>query len=265
MAGDDTTKPANGLNGGREGGEIPGADAEAGGFADQETGQLKLGDEDASLPWLEGDDDEEYYEGYNTGRLIGIALLGLLVLVAVAGGIWWLTHRMGAGAPVADGSIVHAPEQPYKEQPKDPGGSVMAGTGDSSFVVAEGQTRQMRLGEAAPVTTATGDKLVKIARDDAKKDAAAANDAVAATSEAAAPPGVGVQVGAYSTRTSAEAGWKTLSQQYEALSGLHYRIVEGQADIGTVYRLQAVSGDLAGAQALCRRLRADGLNCQVKR
>jgi hypothetical protein len=56
-----------------------------------------------------------------------------------------------------------------------------------------------------------------------------------------------------------------LSTQYEALSGLKHRVVEGSADIGTVYRLQVLAGDVTGANALCGRLKAAGLACQVKR
>ncbi|MDR2858363.1 MAG: SPOR domain-containing protein, partial [Novosphingobium sp.] len=48
------------------------------------------------------------------------------------------------------------------------------------------------------------------------------------------------------------------------LAGLRHRVIEGRADIGTVYRLQAVPGDAAAAQALCARLKAAGLACQVK-
>jgi hypothetical protein len=73
-----------------------------------------------------------------------------------------------------------------------------------------------------------------------------------------------VQVAAYSNRAQAEAGWTKLSTQYDALTGLHHRVVEGQADIGTVYRLQAVAGDAGAAHALCGKLKAAGLACQVK-
>jgi hypothetical protein len=41
-------------------------------------------------------------------------------------------------------------------------------------------------------------------------------------------------------------------------------VVEGKADIGTVYRLQALAGDAAGATDLCARLKAAGVACQVK-
>ena len=76
--------------------------------------------------------------------------------------------------------------------------------------------------------------------------------------------GVGVQVGAYANKAAAEAGWNTLKTQYEPLAGMSHRVVQGKADIGTVYRLQAAGGDKAGAQALCGRLKAAGIACQVK-
>jgi dihydroxyacetone kinase len=41
--------------------------------------------------------------------------------------------------------------------------------------------------------------------------------------------------------------------------------VEGQADIGKVYRLQAVADDVAAAKRLCDALQSDGVACQVKR
>jgi len=45
---------------------------------------------------------------------------------------------------------------------------------------------------------------------------------------------------------------------------VRYRIVQGQADIGTVYRLQALPGDLATARTLCNGLKADGIACNIK-
>ncbi len=53
-------------------------------------------------------------------------------------------------------------------------------------------------------------------------------------------------------------------QQHSALSGHAHRVIEGKADIGTVYRLQAVATDAGAARSLCAGLRAAGLACQVK-
>lgn len=78
------------------------------------------------------------------------------------------------------------------------------------------------------------------------------------------PTGTAVQVGAFPKRSDAEEAWGNLIRQTEALNGVRHRVVEAQVDIGTVYRLQAMTGDRTSANALCSRLKADGLACFVK-
>lgn len=243
-------------HGGRESDGFPGNPAND--VAENE--RLALEDEDMSLPWLESDDDEFDDTGGGSTRLAGFVLGSLVVLGLIVGGIWWVTNRGSQAGLVADGSVIKAPAQPYKEAPEDPGGKTFAGTGDTSFAVSAGQTRPARLGLEGngEVGSATGKEI-------AAAPAVTASPAVAAPApEMPAPKGVGVQVGAYYTPAAAEAGWTTLTQRYEALSGFQHRVVEGKADIGTVYRLQAVTADAAAAQALCSRLKASGLPCQVK-
>jgi hypothetical protein len=163
---------------------------------------------------------------------------------------------------VADGETISAPAAPYKTRPANPGGEVVAGTGDTSFAVAEGQTRQVRMGtEAGASASAAKDQPVPAAL----KSPNAPSSPAAASAASTDMSGVGVQVGAYSTRDLADKGWTRLSQQYETLSGMRYRIVEGRADIGMVYRLQALPGDGAAANRLCASLKSAGLSCQVKR
>lgn len=217
-----------------------------------ETGRLEFGDEEVRLPWLETDgDEEEDFRRYDTRQLVTLVVFGLVALAVIGGGIWWAIEHRKDEVLVADGSVIAAPKEPYKELPKDPGGKTFAGTGDTSFAVSEGQTRPARLGDSdAPKT------LV----EPAPKASASAKAAPAAP----VASGVGVQVAAYSTRASAEAGWSRLSAQYEAIAGLNHRIVEGSADIGTVYRLQVLAADSGAAHALCGRLKAAGLACQVK-
>lgn len=219
------------------------------------TDQLAFEEEDSSLPWLESGDDDDYedYAGTDTGRILGFVILGLVALAAIVGGIWWATHRTADPALVADGSTINPPATPIKEAPKDPGGKTFDGTGDSAFVVSEGQNRPARLGQESPAA-------VPSPAVDIGKPAAGAAGASAA---APAAGGVGVQVGAFKSREKAEEGWTRLSAN-PALSGVGHRIVEGQADIGTVFRLQAVAGDAASANALCSRLKASGIACQVK-
>lgn len=221
--------------------------------------RLALDDDDTSLPWLESGDEELNDEPSDTSRIIGFVLMGLVALAAIVGGIWWATHRTADTELVADGSTIEAPATPFKEAPNDPGGKTFDGTGDSSFAVSEGQTRAARLGEGtgAPAPGPAIDLSAGAPK------AGASAGAAAGPAAAAAAGGVGVQVGAYSTREKAEEGWTKLAAN-PALAGVRHRVIEGQADIGTVYRLQAVAADLNGAHALCSRLKAAGLACQVK-
>ena len=74
-----------------------------------------------------------------------------------------------------------------------------------------------------------------------------------------------MQVGAYSSKESAEAEWaKLVSKSKGVLSGVSHRVVAGSADNGTIYRLQAVAPDAAAANALCSKLKGAGLSCMVK-
>lgn len=234
------------------------------GAAEETVGRLALGEEDR-LPWLESADDvDSDEEESGTGRLIGFAVMGLIALAALIGGIWYATNK-SAGPSDADGSLIEASKEPYKVAPSDPGGKTFEGTGDSSFKVSEGEKPVANLaGSGTPAPAATPS-----AKPVAGASAAAGGTATAAVpaNKPAAPVsgGVGVQIGAFSSNAAAEAAWSKLSGNNAALQGLQHRVVEGKADIGTVYRLQAVSGDVAAANALCQRLQAGGLKCQVKR
>lgn len=209
-----------------------------------ETEELEL-DDDERLPWLESADYDEGGQGVDTGRILGFLMLALLLLAAVLGGAWYFFNRAPAADLVADGSTIEAPEGPYKERPDDPGGRIAEGTGDIAPVVGEGQSREGRL---APQETPQP-SIATAGSDGAAEDSS----------------GVAVQVGAFSNRETAERGWQTLMRQTEVLSGVRHRVVEGQADIGKVFRLQAVAADAAGAKQLCDALQADGVACQVKR
>ncbi|TNE52415.1 MAG: SPOR domain-containing protein [Sphingomonadales bacterium] len=211
---------------------------------------------DDSLPWLESDEYDPDEGEVDTSRIVGFALILLLLLAVTIGGVWWYTNRMTGTEILADGSTIEAPDGPYKERPENAGGKTFAGTGNVAPGVGEGVTREGQLAERpspTPTVAAAG---------------AAPRPMIATRSsdeEPVAQQGVGVQVGAYGSRSSAEAGWATLRRQTTLLNGVSYRIERGQADIGIVYRLQAVAGDLAAARELCEALKADGLACQVKR
>lgn len=219
--------------------------------------QLELGD-DARLPWLEGDDDDlEDERGTGFGQGMVLVLLGIVAIGLIVGGLFWATRKKADDQLVADGGVIAAPKQPYKVRPDNPGGEVVAGTGDTSFAVAEGKSSQVQIDGK--------DETPKPSIDAGTKPMSKASGSAApAAPPPAAPSGVGVQVGAYSSRDTAEAGWNALKTQYSGLSGVSHRILQGQADIGTVYRLQAVPGDLSAAKALCNGMRNAGLSCQVK-
>lgn len=213
--------------------------------------QLDLDDDDR-LPWLESADDDYDNAAVDTARVFGIGLAAIALLAAIVGGIWWASHRKPDPALVADGSTIAAPSEPYKEAPKNPGGKTFAGTGDTSYAVSQGKGQLTGGGEAPKPSV------------DAGTVGAPAN-VPPANAPRAPTGGVGVQVGAFGSQASAEAGWSRLAGQSDALKGVSHRVVEGSADIGKVYRLQAVAGDEAAANALCAKLKAAGIGCQVKK
>jgi len=217
------------------------------------------------LPWLDAAEDEfgedEFDEaGVDPLRVWAFLLSGLALLIVIVVGVWWTAHRHDSGAQQADGSLITAPPGPFKEAPQNPGGKTFDGTGDSSFAVSQGHSPGATLAGGADQAQ-DGGAAASIAAGPAGPEADAGTGALTGTNTAG---GVGVQVGAFSTQAAAEAGWQHLAKAYEALSGTSHRIVEGKADIGTVYRLQAMTGSAGAATALCERLKTAGLNCQVK-
>ena len=242
--------------------------------------RLGLGDEER-LPWLESADDVDLDGPNDSGRFIGFVVLGLILLAGLVGGIYWATHR-GGGVPDADGSLIEASKEPYKVAPSEAGGKTFEGTGDQSFKVSEGENPSSNLAGSGGAAKADGGVATSAEHGAHGMDGAAGNAGsgagsangtshVAAAStgqsagDGASAGGIGVQVGAFSTNALAEAAWSKLAGQHDALKGLNHRVVEGKADIGTVYRLQALAGDMGAANALCGRLQAGGLKCQVKR
>jgi hypothetical protein len=212
--------------------------------------ELALADANERLPWLESDDDED--EGrVDTGRLVSFALIGTMALILVLGALWWFTREKPEGPVIASGDTIAAPPGPYKVKPADPGGRQVAGTGDTSFEVAEGHEVDARIAESpapAPSISTTSSPSPR-----------------PSASASASSGGVGVQVGAYSAKAQAETGWTQLSGRLAPLMGRSHRVLEGTADSGTVLRLQALAGSAAEADGLCRAIKAAGGDCQVKR
>ena len=243
-------------------------ESESADFAPAAPPRLGLGDSDERLPWLESADDIDP-EGFDSGRIIGFVMLGLVALAMIVAAVWISSHR-GPGA--ADGSTISAEQGAYKVAPENPGGKKFAGTGDTSYAVAQGETRSGTIaGEdssptpgfsatATPAPTATAKPAASASATPAPKASASAT-----ASPAPATSGVGVQIAAYTSAADAETGWSALAARHDALSGFKHRVVEGQAEFGRVFRLQAVAGDVGAANALCAKLKAVGQGCQVKK
>ena len=240
--------------------------------------RLALAEDDERLPWLESGEEETRHRAIDSNRLIGFGLLGLVGAAILAGAIWWVATGGASGGPEPDGSLIAAPEEPYKKRPENPGGRVVEGTGDTSFAVGEGETREGRLrDDPEPTPDAAQPSLATVSTPRSEPTPARTQMPTAASTTAPTPApipkpaaspeparGTLVQVGAYSQREQAQDGWRTLTRQTTHLDGVKYRIVRGQADIGTVYRLQATMGSRGEASALCSALKGDGLACQVK-
>ena len=237
-------------------------------FTPHEHERLDL-DDGERLPWLEGDEEDEYSERVSPTRVILAGLGALLVLGGVVGGVWWTTHHRNTGQLVADGSTVSPPSPDYKQAPANPGGKTYQGTGDASYIVSQGHDRQAQLaddGGAGPAAAGGAGSAAKQGSDKpvaARPSAAGTGPAAGEGASSAGPVGGVVQIGAFSSADLAEAGWNRLSTQHPLLGQQHHRILQGQADIGTVFRLQVLTA-AGGGNALCARLRGEGLPCQVK-
>lgn len=225
--------------------------AETGNPAEEE--QLALSQDDDDLPWLEADDYEEE-QGFDW-RLITYAVLGLAVVGAVLAAIWWFTGDPTDPELVADGSTIEAPEGPYKQRPGDAGGAEVEGTGDQAFEVAEGESTRGRI--------ASNDGGDSEARPAINTDQDGAESSTAADSEPAGSA-VYVQIGAFGSRADADAAWSREAGRYSVLSGMRHRVVEGDVNGAKVYRLQAISGDRASAEATCRSIRNAGGDCYIR-
>ena len=208
-----------------------------------QSGQLELDNGDEQLPWLESDDDYAE-EGVDTARIVAFGLIIFVVLGLLLGGIWWWSNQNGDPSLEPDGSTIAAPEGDFRERPEDPGSRVFDGTGDVAPAVGEGQTRESVI--------------------DSTQSPRPSVDSATTENTTTSATGVGVQIGAFQTRQSAERGWRVLVGQHSQLAGLQHRIVEGEAEFGTVFRLQAIAPDQAAADRLCTNLRSNGGSCQVK-
>ncbi len=218
------------------------------------------------LPWLESDSERDDAGGVDTIQIVGFVALLVIVLMAVLGLVTAVSNYNSGPEQLADGSLIEAPDGPIKERPENAGGKRFAGTGDVAPGVGQGEAPDARMAELANAgqTVDAPTEAASQTSNATEPSAPSTSASESGPATAGASAGVGVQVGAYSSRERAEQGWRVLQRQSQALVGLKSRILEGQADRGRVFRLQAVTPTRAEANALCRTLKSQGLDCQVK-
>lgn len=212
---------------------------------DRNNDGLNLDDNDR-LPWLETADGYAAEANGSPMRVAYLGVIGLVLLAAIVGGIYWLQSGQ-AGGPNGTGELIVAPKSNYKEKPADAGGKSFEGEGDSAFAASEGQ----KTGAVLAVPSA-GPDMAKPATPTAT-DKAPAN-------------GVLVQLGAFGDSAKAETAWTGLNKRFGFLAGMNRKIAQANVEGGgTVFRLQAVTANSTEAQQLCAKLRVAGENCLIVR
>ncbi|MEH6661060.1 MAG: SPOR domain-containing protein, partial [Parasphingorhabdus sp.] len=81
-------------------------------MSDTTRDNLDLDDEDR-LPWLESAEDYDDDGEYSPVRVALFVGVGLLLLAAIVGGIYWLQNRDGGGLD-GSGELIAAQEGDYK-------------------------------------------------------------------------------------------------------------------------------------------------------
>ncbi len=217
-------------------------------------------EQDDSLPWLEPVDDYGSEPGTSPVKLAALVIAGLAVIALVVFAVFWIQSNPRGG----EGELIVAEQGDYKVPASDTAARAFEGEGDASYAASEGNEPDGKIDETrAPETPAIG-KAANVAP--AKKPAAA--ETTKPVEEAAAPTqsetgGVTLQLGAYSSRKSADTAWASLGKRIPALSGYAPSISSASVGGGTVFRLRTSAKSKAAAAKLCDAVRAKGENCLV--
>jgi len=201
-----------------------------------------MGDEDR-LPWLEAVEEDEERGGPSFVKLAVGAVIGLVAIAVMGGGLFWLADRNREGG---NGQIIAAPEGDYKVKPAQPGGMNVAGEGDTAFAASEGAEPKGQINtNAVPETPVTQAPPAPRPPQPAPAQAA---------------PGATIQLGAFSSQAGANQAWSGLSGRFSYLAPLSHSVVPVASGGRTLYRLRASGPDAAG---ICRRLQIAGEACSV--
>jgi hypothetical protein len=209
-------------------------------MSDVNSDSLDLDDENR-LPWLESAEDYDGEDEYSPLRVALFVGVGIALLAAIVGGIYWMQNR-DAGGLSGDGTMIAAQEGDYKVRPDDPQARQFEGEGDASFAASEGQETPGKLGTAPPVEAPI------------KK---------AAPTAPSAPGSAMIQLGAFSSAGQADRAWSGFSRRFAEIGALPKKIVQGTVEGGTIYRLNAVAPNVSAAQNICNNLKAAGESCLV--
>jgi hypothetical protein len=213
-------------------------------------------DDDDRLPWLEAVDEDEGGEGPSAMKLIAYVLVGLVVIGAIVGGVFWMGSR--DGQETRDAQLIQAPEGDYKVRPDDPGGMAVEGEGGTAFAASEGADPKGAIDTnavpEAPVTSAQPKQAPPAAAAQPKQPPAPAPKAA----PPAAPSGPAIQLGAFSSEAGANQAWKALSGRFSYLAPLNHGVTPTSSGGRTLYRLRATG---PGSASVCGRLRAAGESC----
>lgn len=221
------------------------------------------------LPWLEAADGFDDDGEVSPARLLIMVLGGLLLIGAVLGGLWWIQN----GGARGKGELIAAEKGDYKVAPASDGAKTFEGEGDASFSASEGaapagKVDPSRMPEEPAVTAVEHEAAAKQAKKvpaPAAKAEPRAGAKAAAASEAAAPGGAMIQLGAFSSEGAAAKAWTNLSKRFAYLADLNRVISPATVGSGTVYRLRVSAGTAANAANLCGKLRVAGENCVIVR
>ncbi|MBM6575580.1 SPOR domain-containing protein [Microvirga sp. SRT01] len=239
---------------------------------------LDIRDEDR-LPWLETVEPDEP-EGSGLGRVIALALAGLIVVAAIGFGIWHLTHSRKSG----DGQLIAAQEGDYKVRPTEPGGLKVEGEGDSAIATSAGKAAgtgaiDLKAVPEAPVAA----QVVPAATPKPKPSATPGRSTIAKVPTQTAGPlkaaapltgsrpvaqgngggGSLVQLGAFPSEAAANGAWDRFSKRFAYIAPLGKSVQPVATGGKTLYRLRVNAGSANQAADICGRLRVAGESCFV--
>lgn len=210
-----------------------------------------------------------------TAKILGFIVGVGVVIGLVAGGALLLRER-----PVkrgGQGELITAPDEPYKVRPDEVGGMEIEGEGDAAFAASAGRSPIGRIDASAvpeepirggPGTHGTaqpreGGATARIAANGERPETDGQRRGAADGSAPIAAEGRSIELGAFSTRASADRAWTAISGRYTYLAALGHSVSPLESGERTLFRLRVDTGSAEQARAICGRLRVAQEACGV--